>query len=113
MILTGSWTASNSIQIWDFSTAKAIDTITPHNRPQTIDGEFLYCAQFFQGDSISGHTILTGGSGTGLVEVINISDKKMICYFKYSKTIYTIHNLADKVIFGGNDCYFNIAEYSG
>lgn len=93
-------------------TAKAIDTIIPHNRPLTIDGEFLYCAQFIRGD-ITGDTILTGGSGTALVEAISISEKKIICYFKLNKTIQTIDNYNDRVVFGGMQNYFGIAEYTG
>lgn len=111
-VLTGSWTASNSIQIWDLSTCKTIDTITPQNRPQTIDGEFLYCAQFFYGDS-TGNTILTGGSGSDLVEVISIADRKVICFFKLNKTVQSIDSHYDRIVFGGMENIFKIAEYVG
>lgn len=112
VLLTGSWTVNNSIQIWDLNSGKAIETVTPHNRAQTIDGEFLYCTQFFHGDN-TGNTILTGGSGTGFVEVINIADKKIICFFKLNKTVQTLDSYYDRVVFGGTENSFKIAEYAG
>lgn len=94
------------------TSAKLIDTIIPHNRPQTIDGEFLYSAQFYYGDG-TGNIILTGGSGTALVEVINIAEKKIICNFKLNKTVQTIDSHYERIVFGGMENCFKVAEYSG
>lgn len=94
------------------NSAKIIETITPHNRPQTLDGEFLYCAQFFYGDH-SGNTILTGGSGTALIEVISVLEKKIICYFKLNKTVQTIDSHYERVVYGGMENYFKVGEYLG
>lgn len=77
-----------------------------------IDGEFLYCAQFYYGDN-SGDTILTGGSGTALVDVISISQRKLICSFKLNKTVQTIDSHYERVVFGGKDKFFGIAEFVG
>lgn len=77
--MTGSWVVRESLQIWDLMSAKLIETIKPRNRPTTLEGEFLYTVQYFDGDPYGEH-ILAGGSGTGAVEVINIKEQKVSYY---------------------------------
>ncbi|XP_024943479.1 suppressor of mec-8 and unc-52 protein homolog 1 isoform X2 [Cephus cinctus] len=78
-ILTGSWVVRGSLQIWDMMSGKLIETINPQNRPTTLDGEFLYAVQYFDGDPY-GETVLAGGSGTGAVEVISLKEKKWLSH---------------------------------
>ncbi|KMR04642.1 wd repeat-containing protein [Lasius niger] len=75
-ILTGSWVVRDSLQIWDLMSAKLIETINPQNRSSTLNGEFLYAVQYLDGDPY-GDLILTGGSGTGALEVISLKEKKV------------------------------------
>lgn len=56
--------------------AKLIETINPYNRASTLNGEFLYTVRYFDGDSYS-DLVLAGGSGTGVVEVISLREKKV------------------------------------
>lgn len=82
-IVTGSWVVRGSLQLWDMTTAKLIETIVPENRPTSLDGEFIYSVQYFDGDPYGEH-VLAGGSGTGALEVINIKDKKVYFLIKSS-----------------------------
>lgn len=41
-----------------------------------LNGEFIYVAQYFDGDP-HGDLILVGGSGTGVVEMISLRQKKV------------------------------------
>lgn len=66
----------DSLQIWDLMSAKLIETINPQNRLSTLNGEFLYAVQYLDGDPY-GDLILTGGSGTGALEVISLREKKV------------------------------------
>lgn len=75
-ILTGSWVVRDSLQVWDLMSAKNIETINPRNRPSTLNGEFLYVVQYFDGDPY-GDLILVGGSGIGAVEMISLREKKV------------------------------------
>lgn len=61
---------------------KLIETIVPENRPTTLDGEFLYAVQYFDGDPYGDH-VLIGGSGTGAMEVINLKDKKVYYHIAF------------------------------
>lgn len=63
-ILTGSWVAQNSLQLWDYSSGKLIKNI-PY--PDDGNGEYLYVAQFCEND-----TVVAGGSGTNNIKAINI-----------------------------------------
>ena len=65
-----------SLQVWDLRNARLIETIIPENRPTTLDGEFLYAVQYFDGDPYGEH-VIAGGSGTGALEVINLKEKKV------------------------------------
>lgn len=75
--MTGSWVVRGSLQLWDMTSGKIIETIEPENRPTSLDGEFLYAVQYFDGDPYGDH-VLAAGSGTGNVEVINIKNKKAL-----------------------------------
>lgn len=66
----------NSLQVWDLMSAKLIETINLENRLPTLSGEFLYVVQYFDGDPYS-ELVLTGGSGTGVVEMISLKEKKV------------------------------------
>lgn len=108
MIVTGSWTAENSLQIWDLRNAQLVDTIVPTNRPKSVAGEFPYCVQFFRGDLI-GQIVVVAGSGAGLVEVIDRKEKKSIASFKTSKAVLAIDSTSTHVVFGGMEDVVRIA----
>lgn len=97
-ILTGSWTAVDSLQIWDIRTTQLIETITPNNCP--TGSEFLYSAQFFNGDPL-GEIVLTGGSGNGLFEVINTKEKMSLNSFRTTKAVLAIDSTDNHAVFGG------------
>ena len=65
-----------SLQLWDMTSGKLIETIMPENRPTTLNGEFLYVVQYFDGDPY-GDLVVVGGSGTGAVEVISLKEKRV------------------------------------
>lgn len=109
-MLTGAWTSKDSIQLWDLGSGDLIDTIVPTNRPESEDGEFLYCIQYFHGDN-SGDTIVAGGSGTKVVEVISISDKKILTFFKRRKPVQAIDSYDTNIVYGGMESTLKIAEF--
>ncbi|XP_057336002.1 uncharacterized protein LOC130674627 [Microplitis mediator] len=110
-IVTGSWVVRGSLQLWDMTAGKLIDTIVPENRPTSLDGEFLYAVQYFDGDPYGEH-VLAGGSGTGALEVINIKDKKVVGHFEVSKAIMTLDSNRSSIIFGGMESIIRLADYS-
>jgi len=69
-ILTGSWVAQNSLQLWDYSSGKLIKNI-PY--PDDGNGEYLYVAQFCEND-----TVVAGGSGTNNIKAINIHSGEVL-----------------------------------
>lgn len=70
-VLTASWVADNSLQIWDCSSGRLEQTIPLHNR--SMAGEFPYCAQF-----CDNNMVLAGGSGTCSVQAINKNTNELV-----------------------------------
>lgn len=100
--MTGSWTVNNSLQLWDMGSGKLIENINPINRIQTLDGEFLYCCQFFKDEKYD--YVLAGGSGTSHLEIINHKELKIVSSYKAHKTIQTIDsNTSSMAAYGGMD----------
>ncbi|CAL1673408.1 unnamed protein product [Lasius platythorax] len=110
-ILTGSWVVRDSLQIWDLMSAKLIETINPQNRSSTLNGEFLYAVQYLDGDPY-GDLILTGGSGTGALEVISLKEKKVMGSIGVNKPIFTIDSHQTTIIFGGIDSVLRLGDYN-
>ncbi|XP_034936497.1 WD repeat-containing protein wdr-5.3-like isoform X2 [Chelonus insularis] len=110
-IITGSWVVRGSLQLWDITTCKLIETIMPVNRPTSLDGEFLYALQYFNGDPEGGH-VVAGGSGTGALEIINIKEKKVVGKFEVTKAITTLDSFKTSIVFGGMESVIRIADYS-
>ncbi|XP_025987515.2 WD repeat-containing protein 5 homolog [Solenopsis invicta] len=110
-ILTGSWIVRDSLQIWDLMSAKLIDTINPYNRPSTLNGEFLYAVQYFNGDP-HGDLVLAGGSGIGGVEIISLREKKVMGSFDAIKPIFTIDSYQTAIIFGGIESVIKLGDYN-
>ncbi|KAL6432258.1 hypothetical protein ACFW04_006723 [Cataglyphis niger] len=109
-ILTGSWVVRDSLQIWDLMSAKLIETINPQNRLSTLNGEFLYAVHYFDGDPY-GDLILTGGSGTGALEMISLREKKVMGSISVSKPIFAIDSYQTTIIFGGIESVLRLADY--
>ncbi|GJQ84015.1 hypothetical protein Trydic_g10481 [Trypoxylus dichotomus] len=106
-ILTGSWTVNNSLQLWDMSSGKLIENINPINRIQTLDGEFLYCCQFYKDGKHD--YILAGGSGTSHFEIISLKELKIVSSYRVHKAIQTIDsNMNSTIAFGGMDPCINV-----
>lgn len=76
----------DSLQVWDLMSARLIETINPRNRPATLNGEFLYVVQYFDGDPY-GELVLAGGSVIGAVEMINLKEKE-VCDSSIAPEIY-------------------------
>ncbi|XP_008211587.1 uncharacterized WD repeat-containing protein all2124-like [Nasonia vitripennis] len=110
-ILTGSWTVKDSLQIWDFSSAKLIETVNPTNREASLSGEFLYSARYFDGDPYGDH-VLVAGSGTGNVEVINLKEKSIVARFMANKAVVAIDSYKSSIVYGGMDPVISIADYN-
>ncbi|XP_014214862.1 WD repeat-containing protein 38-like [Copidosoma floridanum] len=110
-ILSGSWVDKDSLQLWDMTSAKLIETITPTNRQPTAAGEFLYCAQFFDGDPYDNHAII-GGSGTGAVEIVNLKEKTIVASFNANKAVIALDSHKTRIVYGGMDHTINFAEYN-
>jgi len=73
-ILTGSWASKDAIQIWDYSSAKLVETVPFRPMPKDkadIKPEMIYSAQF----SPSGNLIAAGGSGGPEARLFNCKEK--------------------------------------
>ncbi|XP_015175200.1 PREDICTED: WD repeat-containing protein 38-like [Polistes dominula] len=110
-ILTGSWVVRESLQVWDLMSAKLIETIKPRNRPTTLEGEFLYTVQYFDGDPYGDH-ILAGGSGTGAVEVISIKEQKVMGSFIVNKPAIALDSNGTTIVYGGMESVIRLGNYS-
>ncbi|KAF7998170.1 hypothetical protein HCN44_009568 [Aphidius gifuensis] len=110
-ILTASWHVRKSLQLWDLTSGQIIDTIEPENRPTTLEGEFFYAAQYFDGDPYGEH-IIAGGSGTGAVEVINITTKRVVGSFEVKKAVLTLDSNRTSIVFGGMESIIHLADFS-
>ncbi|XP_014611212.1 PREDICTED: WD repeat-containing protein 38-like [Polistes canadensis] len=110
-ILTGSWVVRESLQIWDLMSAKLIKTIKPRNRPTTLEGEFLYTVQYFDGDPYGDH-ILAGGSGTGAVEIISIKEQKVMGSFNVNKPVVALDSNGTTIVYGGMESVIRLGNYS-
>ena len=64
-VLTGSWRASDALQIWDFGEGALVQNVPVRHDER---GEFLYCAQF-----CDNNVVVAGGSGTNSVQAINVN----------------------------------------
>lgn len=78
-IITGSWVVRDSLQLWDLMSGKLIETFKLENRPTTLDGEFLYNVQYFDGDPYGDH-VVAGGSGLHVLEVINLRKRQVYAH---------------------------------
>ncbi|XP_002128358.2 uncharacterized protein LOC100183679 [Ciona intestinalis] len=84
MVLSGSWSAKNALQLWDLRSGLLDRNITyPHD--EKAEGEFLYCAKFGVGD-----LVLAGGSGTNTACAINMTSNKMHRMIESPKPILTL-----------------------
>ncbi|XP_015117529.1 uncharacterized protein LOC107041459, partial [Diachasma alloeum] len=110
-IITGSWTVEGSLQLWDLTSGRLIETINPQNRPTTLDGEFLYVVQYFGEDS-RGDLVVAGGAGTGAVEVIDLNEKRVVGNFPVTKAVLTIDTHKTALVFGGLESTIRIAEFT-
>ncbi|XP_072021530.1 uncharacterized protein [Amphiura filiformis] len=70
-ILTASWQAEKSVQIWDCASGRLEQTIDLFKR--SMMGEFPYCAQF-----CDNNVVLAGGSGTCSVQAIDKDKNKLV-----------------------------------
>ena len=92
-ILTGSWVARSSLQLWDYGSGEVIETIgldhvtdrMPHHHGDGPRGEFMYSAQF-AGDNL----ILAGGSGIMDVLVISANTCQVVSEVDVGSTIQAI-----------------------
>ncbi|XP_069703951.1 WD repeat-containing protein 5 homolog [Periplaneta americana] len=111
VVLTGSWIVAGSLQLWDIGSAKLIETVKPSNRPTTLDGEFLYAVQYFDGDPY-GEMVCAGGSGTGAVEVISLKENRVLGNFRVNKATQTIDSHGNVLAFGGVDPVLRMGEFA-
>ena len=96
MLLTGSWVAHNSLQLWDVGSCSLIKNVPLHVPEGTV--EYTYCCRFCDSD-----VILCGGSGTNSLHALNHSTNQvhsLILLFTASWSTYSencggcLHDLA-------------------
>ncbi|CAH1794755.1 unnamed protein product [Owenia fusiformis] len=96
-ILTGSWVAQHSLQIWDYNEGVVEKNIPfPHGG----HGEFLYCAQFCDND-----VVIAGGSGTHSIQAVNTVSGKCLGEIKMEKPVQALDTTKGGRLFaiGGGD----------
>ncbi|XP_075928557.1 GATOR2 complex protein WDR24-like isoform X2 [Petromyzon marinus] len=82
-VLTASWVAQNSLQLWDFGSCKQEKQIPIPSEPQ--QGEFLYAAQFCSRD-----IVIAGGSGTNTAHVINYKTDQVLGNVPIGKAVQAL-----------------------
>ncbi|XP_049959469.1 uncharacterized protein LOC126475532 [Schistocerca serialis cubense] len=110
-VLTGSWSVSGSLQLWDLRSTHLLETVVPVNRPPALNGEFLYAAQFFSGDPY-GDTLLCGGSGLPAVEIVSVKQRKVLGSFRVLKAVQAIDSCGTKIVYGGMESVMRIGAFS-
>ncbi|ESO89175.1 hypothetical protein LOTGIDRAFT_229075 [Lottia gigantea] len=98
-ILTGSWTSTNALQVWNYTDGKLDKNIKYSNSP---DGDFLYCAQYCEND-----IVLAGGSGNNSAQAIRITDGECIGSIKMNKPVQALDSAYGGKLFavgGAENC---------
>ncbi|KAK2169408.1 hypothetical protein LSH36_10g07056 [Paralvinella palmiformis] len=100
-ILTGSWAATDGLQLWDFGSGQLIETFNLDHAVEHLEypgdkqkGDFFYSAQF-GGDDF----IFAGGSGITDVLVINIHTSQVVSEVHFGTTIQAIDSTENGHIF--------------
>ncbi|XP_065071468.1 uncharacterized protein LOC135696115 [Rhopilema esculentum] len=105
-ILTGSWVAHHSLQVWDYASGKMIDELPfPVSDHQ---GEFLYCARFW-----NSKTVVAGGSGSNDVKIISRETKTVIDSIdgeNHCVQAMDINKKTKKIIFGTSGNILKLAN---
>ncbi|CAH3117061.1 unnamed protein product [Porites lobata] len=70
-VLTASWVAHDSLQVWDFGSGQLMEVIP---FPSDHHGEFLYVGRFCG----SGDLIAAGGSGTNDLKIIDRTKREVV-----------------------------------
>nr|XP_022315770.1 WD repeat-containing protein 5-like [Crassostrea virginica]XP_022315771.1 WD repeat-containing protein 5-like [Crassostrea virginica]XP_022315772.1 WD repeat-containing protein 5-like [Crassostrea virginica] len=82
-ILTGSWVATHSLQVWNYTEGK-LEKDVPFDY-KGHDGAYLYCAQFCDND-----VVVAGGSGTNNVQAINTVTGEVIGKVQMHKPVQAL-----------------------
>jgi len=94
-ILTGSYTSTDALQIWNYSTDYS--HLNKDNKPKVVNfpcgstGQMIYAAQFCDND-----VVLAGGSGTHSAQAINSKTDEVLGEIKFDKAVQAIDT-----VFGG------------
>jgi len=89
LVLTGSWTAKNSLQMWDLRKG-TLNINLPFVESNLYSGQFLYCAKFASNDSV-----LAGGSGTNSACSVSLNSTNVLSEIKLEKSCYAIDTCQD------------------
>lgn len=91
-ILTGSYVANDSIQLWDYRSGNFIRNVRiPRDKKK---GDFMYCANF-----LDNHQIVAGGSGLNSVFVVDLSNDDLLDIIDYnSKAVMAADALKDNSV---------------
>lgn len=111
VLLTGSWRASKSMDLWDTSSGQLLENLVPSNRASSLDAEFYECVRFFNGGK-DGSVILCGGSGTGRFEVYNLVERRMDFAVIVHDTVKTIDSTLSSIVCAGMDGVCRVVRYN-
>ncbi|CAK8698082.1 unnamed protein product [Clavelina lepadiformis] len=83
-VLTGSWSAKRSLQLWDLRAGTLERNISyPHDIK--AEGEFLYCAKYVTSD-----VVVAGGSGTNNACAISLNADNVLGVISSAKPVLAV-----------------------
>ena len=91
-ILTGSYVAKDSVQLWDYRSGNFIRNVRiPRDKQK---GDFVYCTNF-----LDHHKIVAGGSGMNCVFTVDLNGDELIDVIDYdNKAVMAIDALKDNTM---------------
>ncbi|KAK5644744.1 hypothetical protein RI129_006044 [Pyrocoelia pectoralis] len=100
---------NNSLKIWNMTTGKFIECVSPLNRSVAVNGEFTYATKFHDGN-LSSNTVIMGGRNPKL-EVLDITEKRVLCGFPVMKSVLAIDSKDRYIAYGGLEPLLRIVNY--
>ncbi|RDD45511.1 POC1 centriolar protein-like protein A [Trichoplax sp. H2] len=95
-VLTASWVATNSLQIYDLISGEMIDTV-PFGTKGELKTDYLYCAKY-----LTKQCVVAGGSGTCDVRLVDINKGELLGNIDNDRRpIQTIDIMGDYMAIGG------------
>ncbi|KAJ8722856.1 hypothetical protein PYW07_004036 [Mythimna separata] len=111
--ITGSWSPTEGLSVWDLTARKLQSIIRVQNRRHDVDGEYIYACRYWRSTDYNrkGKYAVIGGSGTNCLEVINLHNRYITCSYPTTGTILAITSHQERIAFGGTSSAFNIVSF--